>query len=69
MHEHPSRAIVVRVRQCAERVLEARVFAQCWMPFGGRQQICCEQVEITASPESLADVATVFAVSSFRIFR
>ena len=59
MHEHPSRAIVVRVRQCAGRVLEARVFAQCWMPFGGRQQICCEQVEITASPESLADVATV----------
>lgn len=59
MHEHPSRAIVVRVRQCAGRVLEARVFAQCWMPFGRRQQICCEQVEITSSPESLADVATV----------
>ena len=33
-------------RQCASRVLEARVFAQCWMPFGERQQICCEQVEI-----------------------
>lgn len=59
MHEHPSRAIVVRVRGCEEHVLEARVFAQCWMPFGGRQQICCEQVEITASPASLADVATV----------
>jgi glucose-6-phosphate dehydrogenase assembly protein OpcA len=59
MHEHPSRAIVVRVRECEERVLEARVFAQCWMPFGRRQQICCEQVEIIASPASLADVATV----------
>jgi glucose-6-phosphate dehydrogenase assembly protein OpcA len=59
MHEHPSRAIVVRVRQCADRVLEARVFAQCWMPFGKRQQICCEQVEILASPSSLADVTTV----------
>ena len=59
MHEHPSRAIVIRVRQCAGRVLEARVFAQCWMPFGRRQQICCEQVEITASPESLADVTAV----------
>jgi glucose-6-phosphate dehydrogenase assembly protein OpcA len=59
MHEHPSRAIVVRVRQCPERVLEARVFAQCWMPFGKRQQICCEQVEILASPSSLADVGTV----------
>ena len=59
IHEHPSRAIVVRVRECVERVLEARVFAQCWMPFGRRQQICCEQVEIIASPASLADVATV----------
>jgi glucose-6-phosphate dehydrogenase assembly protein OpcA len=59
MHEHPSRAIVIRVRGCEESVLEARVFAQCWMPFGRRQQICCEQVEIIASPASLADVATV----------
>jgi glucose-6-phosphate dehydrogenase assembly protein OpcA len=59
MHEHPSRAIVVRVRGCEEPVLEARVFAQCWMPFGRQQQICCEQVEIIASPCSLADVATV----------
>jgi glucose-6-phosphate dehydrogenase assembly protein OpcA len=59
IHEHPSRAIVVRVRQCAEPMLEARVFAQCWMPFGSRQQICCEQVEIIASPASLGDVATV----------
>jgi glucose-6-phosphate dehydrogenase assembly protein OpcA len=59
MHEHPSRAIVVRVRRCKEAVLEARVFAQCWRPFGSRQQICSEQVEIIASPESLADVATL----------
>lgn len=59
MHEHPSRAIVIRVRHCPEQVLEARVFAQCWMPFGGRQQICCEQVEIIASENSLADVASV----------
>ncbi len=59
MHEHPSRAIVIRVRHCAEQVLEARVFAQCWMPFGRRQQICCEQVEIIASDNSLADVASV----------
>jgi glucose-6-phosphate dehydrogenase assembly protein OpcA len=59
MHEHPSRAIVIRVRQCPEEMLEARVFAQCWMPFGRRQQICCEQVEIIASDKSLADVASV----------
>jgi glucose-6-phosphate dehydrogenase assembly protein OpcA len=59
MHEHPSRAIVLRVRNSPESVLEARVFAQCWMPFGRRQQICCEQVEIICSPASLADVAAV----------
>jgi glucose-6-phosphate dehydrogenase assembly protein OpcA len=59
MHEHPSRAIVIRVRHCREQLVEARVFAQCWMPFGGRQQICCEQVEIIASENSLADVASV----------
>ncbi|HYO83781.1 MAG TPA: glucose-6-phosphate dehydrogenase assembly protein OpcA [Bryobacteraceae bacterium] len=59
MHEHPSRAIVIRVRDCPERLLEARVFAQCWMPFGRRQQICCEQVEIITSPGSLADAAGI----------
>ena len=61
MHEHPSRAIVLHVSKdgavegLAEG-LEARVFAQCWMPFGKRQQICCEQVEITAPEALLADV-------------
>jgi glucose-6-phosphate dehydrogenase assembly protein OpcA len=59
MREHPSRAIVIRVRPGADKLLEARVLAQCWMPFGRQQQICCEQVEITASKESLSDVATV----------
>src|SRR5436190_23704683 len=52
MHEHPSRAIVLDVRkdgvgtdgvpQDGGGQLDARVFAQCWMPFGRRQQICCE---------------------------
>src|SRR6266851_1194346 len=60
MHEHPSRAIVVRVRkQETEPLLESRVFAQCWMPFGRQQQICCEQIEITASPSSLVEVPPV----------
>lgn len=57
MHDHPSRAIVVRVRAAGD--LEARVFAQCWMPFGRRQQICCEQIEISSSRDSLADVPAV----------
>jgi glucose-6-phosphate dehydrogenase assembly protein OpcA len=59
MHEHPSRAIVLRVRSGAEPSLSARVFAQCWMPFGSRQQICCEQVEIISSLASFSDVNSV----------
>jgi hypothetical protein len=54
MRDHPSRAIVVRLSAGAE--LRARVFAQCWMPFGSRRQICCEQVEITGSPDAIEDV-------------
>lgn len=56
MHDHPSRAIVLRVRPCQEQVLESRVYAQCWMPFGRRQQICCEQIEVITSESSLAEV-------------
>ncbi|HTT63664.1 MAG TPA: glucose-6-phosphate dehydrogenase assembly protein OpcA [Bryobacteraceae bacterium] len=59
MPEHPSRAIVLRFRAEDQRSLAARVFAQCWMPFGHRQQICCEQIEITASDASLPDLAAV----------
>jgi glucose-6-phosphate dehydrogenase assembly protein OpcA len=60
MKEHPSRAVVVRVKE-GEGALSARVFAQCWMPFGHRRQICCEQVEISASMDRLADVAAIVA--------
>lgn len=56
MHQHPSRAIVLRVSPDRESGLDARVFAQCWMPFGRRQQICCEQIEITASPSRVEDL-------------
>jgi glucose-6-phosphate dehydrogenase assembly protein OpcA len=59
MREHPSRAIVVRVSDSEEPALEARVFTQCWMPFGQRRQICCEQIEISASHSSLTDVPGV----------
>jgi glucose-6-phosphate dehydrogenase assembly protein OpcA len=58
MHDHPSRAIVIQV-QDGEAPLGARVYAQCWMPFGRRQQICCEEIEIQASQQSLADVPSV----------
>jgi len=57
MPEHPSRVIVIRFRAEEERTLSSRVFAQCWMPFGQRQQICCEQIEITASAVSIPELA------------
>src|SRR6266446_1541237 len=59
MRDHPSRAVVVRVRDVDAPELESRVFAQCWMPFGQRRQICCEQIEISTSNASLVDVPAV----------
>ena len=59
MPEHPARVIVVRLRGGSGGGLAARVFAQCWMPFGQRRQICCEQIEITGPESSLEDAASV----------
>jgi glucose-6-phosphate dehydrogenase assembly protein OpcA len=56
MHEHPSRGIVLTVSEKAEKDVEARVLAQCWKPFGKAQQICCEQIEITATPQSWPNI-------------
>jgi glucose-6-phosphate dehydrogenase assembly protein OpcA len=56
MREHPSRGIVLAVSEQAERSLEARILAQCWKPFGKAQQICCEQIEVIARPESWPNV-------------
>lgn len=61
MRDHPNRAIMVRVRSGSERVLEHRVTAQCWMPFGTRQQICCEQIEIEVSDAALPGIVPVLA--------
>ncbi len=59
MPEHPARTILVRLRGSGPRALTERVYAQCWMPFGQRRQICCEQIEISASDAALADVPPV----------
>lgn len=56
IEQHPSRSVLIRLREGSGECLESRVFAQCWMPFGQRRQICCEHVEITASLSSLDDV-------------
>ncbi len=60
MREHPSRLIVVRLKD-GDDELSARVSPQCWKPFGQQRQICCEQVEVTASINRLADVASIVA--------
>ncbi|HTS28857.1 MAG TPA: glucose-6-phosphate dehydrogenase assembly protein OpcA [Bryobacteraceae bacterium] len=59
MPEHPARAIVVKLIGGQERALSERVYQQCWMPFGQRRQICCEQIELTASDASLEDLPSV----------
>ncbi len=56
MKNHPSRGIVLVINEGAEHDLEARVLAQCWKPFGKAQQICCEEIEITAKPSSWPNV-------------
>jgi len=55
MHDHPCRAIVLRLSPGAE--LAARVFAECWMPSGSHKQICAEGIELTADAAHLEDVA------------
>jgi len=59
MPEHPARTILVRLSGAGDRSLAERVYSQCWMPFGQRRQICCEQVEITVSDAALADLRSV----------
>ena len=59
MPEHPARTILIRLQGEGERALSRRVYQQCWKPFGQRQQICCEQIEITASDAALADLPSV----------
>jgi glucose-6-phosphate dehydrogenase assembly protein OpcA len=59
MPEHPARTILIRFRASGEWVLSDRVYAQCWKPFGQRRQICCENIEITASDTALHDVASI----------
>jgi len=59
MPEHPARAVLVRLSGAGERSMTERVYSQCWMPFGQRRQICCEQVEITVSDAALADLRSV----------
>jgi len=59
MPQHPARAIVIRLSGASDKALQQRVYAQCWMPFGQRRQICCEQIEIMAPDRALAGLPWV----------
>jgi glucose-6-phosphate dehydrogenase assembly protein OpcA len=56
MHSHPSRAVILHPGDAGGE-LEARVFAECWKPFGKTQQICSEGIEITAGRNGFSEVA------------
>jgi len=55
MRAHPNRAIVARIREDGE-TLESRVSARCWMPVGHHREVCCEEIELTASLSRLIDI-------------
>lgn len=55
MHDHPARAVILKTQAGAD--LQARVFAECWKPFGSSQQICAEGVEVVADLIQLEDAA------------
>ncbi|MBI2689546.1 MAG: glucose-6-phosphate dehydrogenase assembly protein OpcA [Acidobacteria bacterium] len=59
MHSHPSRYIVLRLVERTEPEFSARVFAQCQLAFGRRQQLCCEQIEFTATRDRIPDFYAV----------
>lgn len=54
MRVHPSRAIIVYQ---GSGEFDARVFAECWKPFGRRQQICSEGIEIVSGQGGFSEVA------------
>ena len=59
MHEHPSRAIVLRVRQGDEPCLDSSSVRPMLDALREPQQICCEQVEMVSSLDSFSDASSV----------
>ncbi len=59
IRNHPSRVIVLGLTEDTARSLSASVSARCWLPLGRRQQICCEQIEITVTAGALAELPPV----------
>ena len=59
MHAHPARAIVVSLASEAGQPLDAHVQADCWLPFGGKQQICCERIEVSSGLNAVGQVPSL----------
>lgn len=59
MRVHPSRAVVVLVREGEERSLKGSVSAQCWRPFGSKQQMCIERILLETTRAGACDVPAV----------
>ena len=59
MHAHPARAIVVTLAADAAQPLSAQVQADCWLPFGRKQQICCERIEVSAGADAAAQIPSL----------
>ncbi len=57
--QHPPRAIALRISSGRRRRLHAAVTAECWMPSPGRQQICCERIDIDSTQAALSDLVPV----------
>jgi glucose-6-phosphate dehydrogenase assembly protein OpcA len=57
---HPCRAIVLLARRQEKRdSLTAAISAHCHLAGGGNKQVCCEQISIEASGDSIAKLGTV----------
>lgn len=59
MRMNPARAIVVLLRAGDERGLKGSVSAQCWRPFGSKQQVCIERVLLDTTRAGARDLPAV----------
>ncbi len=54
--EYPGRTILLRLKRDDRAGLSARTSVDCWTPFGRRQQICAERIEIETGLDDVAGV-------------
>lgn len=60
IQEHPSRGIVMLVKpEAPSPAVEAWVTAQCHVSVGGRKQVCCEQIIVTAEGEGIFQLPSI----------